>query len=53
MHLVLTIIQEKDKVIIDDEQLKSSRGEEHIDEDDVIIKTSFQPQLLPSRPVNQ
>ena len=44
-------MQEKQEVINDSEELKSSRGDEHNDDDDVII-TSFQPWLLPSRPVS-
>ena len=44
-------MQEKQEVIDDNEELKSSRGDEHNDEDEDVIIT-FQPWLLPSRPVS-
>ena len=45
-------MQEKQEVIDDNEELKSSRGDEYNDEDEDVIITSFQPWLLPSRPVS-
>ena len=51
MHLVLTFTAGKTRSHNDSEGLKSSRGDEHNDDDDVII-TSLQPWLLPSRPVS-
>ena len=45
-------MQEKQEVINDNEELKSSRGDKHNDEEEDVIITSFQPWLLPSRPVS-
>ena len=45
-------MQEKQEVMNDSEKLKSSRGDEHNDDDEDVIITSFQSWLLPSRPVS-
>ena len=46
-------MQEKQEVINDSEKLKFSRSDEHNDDDDDdVIITSFQPCLLPSKPVS-
>ena len=45
-------MQEKQKVINDSEKVKFSRSDEHNDDDEDVIITSFQPCLLPSTPVS-
>ena len=45
-------MQEKQEVINDSEKLKSSKGDEHNDDDEDVIVTSFPPWLLLSRPVS-
>ena len=45
-------MQEKQEVINDSEKLKFFRSDEHNDDDDDVIITSFQPCLLPSKPVS-
>ena len=45
-------MEEKKEVINDSEKVKFSRSDEHNDDDDDVIITSFQPCLLPSKPVS-